>query len=193
MTLIQSAAISEQLRRLLDLRGGSPTLELLEQIVPTVIVGDLRDSAPRNPPRVASGAGEQPAVAAQFAYFVLDNPAGSGFDFLIHRVSVAGGAAIRFSVGWHAPGLATPTLHPRKFIDSQFSSGNPVAGVYSGSAAAVPGILIWDQIIRLTNDDRDHGWNRPPIMRPGTFFVVLSNTLNTNMFCAIEWEEQPIA
>lgn len=190
MALVQSSLIADQLRRLLDLRGAAPQLELLEQVIPIVVAGDLRDTVSPSRPRVFVGGGEQPTVAGQFSYLVLANVT-TDADFIVHRINFAGAAPIRFSVGWEQSGFATPNALPSRSTDSAFKDTGSTGRVYSGSAAALPTVLIFDTFTRLANDDREHRWAVPPIVRPGHFLVVYSNTLAQPIYGAFEWEEKP--
>ena len=104
---VQHHTMLTNLRRLLQLTGRSPELELDPRVQPIVLVGDLtRDLALETVGHAAYHLTRAAGGAGQFSYLVLDNPANSGVVGIVTAIRVWSAAAPSNVQYGHANALA---------------------------------------------------------------------------------------
>lgn len=114
MTYIQQGDAQKRLKKAFGIEGGSPAPSLAPEIVPVVITKDLSVGDPYatsdDIPYVASAT--QSAVAGEYSYLGIGNPATSGVVATIHSCQVANQTGAGYQNFGYLVGEGLPTAVP---------------------------------------------------------------------------------
>jgi len=144
MALIQRADLVEKIRELFGVVQGSVGNQLVDEIIPVVIVEDV--SGPDNvstqhPLRALGSSSSAAGGAAFFSKVGLQNPPGSGVDLFVSRISLISSAIQDATIRLSAI-AASPSAGIKAWLDRRVD-GNPVAVVWDENATATLGTQIF--------------------------------------------------
>ncbi len=157
-----------------------------------------------------AGATLSAALATTYTGLCLNNPAASGVNLVVRRISgvtvVAPAAELAFGLitGWLAAGITTHTTSLDADIISAYVGGAPSAGsivapaskAHLDAACTLVGTPIWDRWIAAGNASTNNvNFNLDTeddlIIPPGAYAAIGANVAGptAGMFATFEWEE----
>ena len=175
MALIQRADLVEKIRELFGVVQGSVGGQLVDEIVPVVIVEDISgpDQVSTQHPLRAIGSSSSAAGGATFFSKVgLQNPIGSGIDIFVSEINVLSTGVDESTIRTGVI-AAAPNAGIKQWLDRRVD-GNPVGIVWDENATVSLGTEIFD--LRL-----DDGYNLIPVgmtLAPGDSIHVQAKDAN---------------
>ena len=142
MALIQRADLVEKIRELFGVTQGGVGGQIVDEIIPVVIVEDVSgpDTISTQHPLRAMGESSSQADASFFSKVGLQNPVGSETDIFLERIDVMNGLAgpVTIRAGVIA---ASPNAGIKRWKDNRVD-GNPIGIVWDENATASLGTLV---------------------------------------------------
>ena len=196
MANIGTADVAELLRRSLGIKG-PVSLELLEQLIPVVLVDDLRAN------RLNAQAQERPfgfrasqtAVAAQSSKIVIQNIAGQ--DLLIDELIVQAATTMGYQFGFQDTGtLSVGSAINPGYYDAQFrASPLGAAGGYdffTQTSATLSTLLVQlgGGVSATAYVPVIHTFRSPIVVPPGAAFCLEGLTANVELRASCECRER---
>lgn len=192
MAQVGSSEIGELLRRGLGLKG-VVSLELLEQIIPVVVVDDLRLER-QNANTIERAWGLRficSPVAAQLSKFVIGN-VGSGVtqqDLLIDSMILQLATTCGYNFGFVPAGtISVSTIVPAHYFDGEFAANGAGIGASMGydlftttNAAASIVAPIGGGVSETAYKPVYHTFPSPLVIPPSVQFAIEAQTFNVEM------------
>lgn len=183
MPPIQRPDISRSLAKSFGIVGFGGPESLSPEIVPVVMVDDIR---PSTSTRKCQGGLLQGAVAAENAQVQIFNPNNSRTILEVYQVIYTPSAISR--IGMRESDAALPNGGATSRFTDRRLAGRPVGDVRSDTVAVLvgDGQGVWQSA-------RDPGGYVIPVdyvLVPGTGIELLSETVNLSLFCTWFWRER---
>lgn len=165
--------------------GGAGSDRVLGEV--SVINGELA--------RVKAGACfigpvNQAGVAGQYSYTELWNPAGSGKNLILNKISAQClTAAVSLYVARHNAALATLAGNG---ISKITSGGTGAAELRAGTNAVLVGAPMGYFAIAAASDSKDFDFSEPLIIQPGAGVLVNTLLFNVNLSATFQWIEESV-
>lgn len=127
-------------------------------------------------------------VAGQYSYAQLWNPAGSGKNLILNKVSMSGPAGT-FGAGRHnvALTIAGPS------VQSKLIGGSVGVGVmrYQNTPVAIGTDMFFNQI-GVSGDAKEFSFSEPLVIPPGNGLHLFAGALASNLYANFQWNEENI-
>ncbi|AXS79858.1 hypothetical protein [Dechloromonas sp. HYN0024] len=138
------------------------------------------------------GAASNAGAAGNYSMTQLWNPAGSGKNLILNKVSLYTVTAAPTGVGLARHNAALATLQGNgttKFIGAGTAS---VGELRNTNAAAIIGTTIGAFSISLANESKDFPFSEPVAIQPGNGIIMWSASLNNNLQTTFQWNEEAV-
>lgn len=147
MALIQRADLVEKIRALFGVTQGSVGNQLVDEIIPVVIVEDVSgpDQVSTQHPLRAIGSSDSAAAVGFFSKVGLQNPVDSQVDLFLERIYISsqanGAINIRTSVI-----AASPNAGVKQWKDGRVD-GNPIGIIWDENATVSLGTIVTSNVL----------------------------------------------
>jgi hypothetical protein len=179
--------VAERLRRFVGARGPATIDTVAPEILPTIVVGDLREEGQGGIILQCYGYVSDSGVAGQYSQLALWNPADSRADLVVQGLIVSNstGTGYTLSTGNQIIG----NIPGRDF---QNPSLETFGALYNYTAAAIdPGVRLFGKVRVGAGNSRDAGFEPDGSIRlqPGFGLQAACGTTNATAEMSIHWHE----
>lgn len=165
---VLEGGLNKLLTRRLAMQTGSPAPAVQPELVPGLVLeNDRLEYSWAKGELLASGRVGAGAVAGQFGFAQLTNPAGSGIIATVTGIQWQFGASngfLKIRVSGATGGPVVASVRDSRWIQEGNTTARPTCGITGGTAAAASPEPVLDYLGPTNPLSRDDGW----ILRPGT-------------------------